>query len=325
MAPDPTASAPSGVKRPYTESSMSSNATATAQPPAKRQRVVRMLKHVQNRPQHIEPAPQDPIFAQGQLLKSIGAALVMAGFDGVKASALEMFRAQVEEYMLEFLNHAHDSMNDCRRTKPTALDFAAALANMPNAYTASLLEPQLHLQIPQDISNPVLSDPLPAPPSAPDFGELLEPLMTDSRPAYIPSHFPTLPPQHTWKQTAVFPEREKDARKMREKATEEGMLAEQALRKLAAAAKTGAAHAETRRSSTLSGIGRARSSAPPKARARISQDTLSDVLKDMDGSDETGDMMIDDDRRELDMPEGVSVNHEIGHWRRHGARKGVRA
>lgn len=327
MAPDPTASAPGGVKRPYAESSMSS--TTNAQPPAKRQRVIRALRHVQNHPQHVEPAPQDPVFAQGQLLKSISAALVMAGFDSVKASALEMFRAQVEEYMLKFLGHAHESMNDCRRTRPTALDFTAALANMPNAYTASLLEPQLQLSIPQDISTPVLSDPLPAPPPAPDFGDLLQPLMTTDQPAYIPSHFPALPPQHAWKQTPVFPEREKDARKMREKATEEGMLAEQALRKLAAAAKTGAAHAETRRSSTLSGLGRARSSTPPtKARARISQDTLADVLKDVDGPDETGEMGMDivrDDGRELDMSEGVSVNHEIGHWRRHGARKGVRA
>lgn len=30
-------------------------------------------------------------------MKSIGAALVLAGFDSVKPSALEMFRAQVEE------------------------------------------------------------------------------------------------------------------------------------------------------------------------------------------------------------------------------------
>lgn len=321
MAPDHTTSAPGGLKRPHPDSS-------SAQGPAKKQRVIHTLRHVQNRPHHIEPAPQDPVHVQGQLLKSITTALYSAGFDAATASALESIRAQVEEFMLKFLKHAHSSMNDCRRTTPTAMDFTTALANMPNAYTASLLEPQLHLSLPEDISCPVLSDPLPAPPPAPDFGDLLQPLMTISPPAYIPSHFPALPPQHAWKQTAVFPEREKDARKMREKATEEGTLAEQALRKLAAAAKTGATRADTRRSSTLSGLGRARSSAPPKARARVSQDTLADVLKDVDGSDEaldSGMEIVRDDAGELSMPEGVSVNHEIGHWRRHGGSKAKRS
>jgi hypothetical protein len=45
----------------------------------------------------VEPAPQDPEFAEGQLLKSIGAALTLAGFDSVKPTALEMFRAHTEE------------------------------------------------------------------------------------------------------------------------------------------------------------------------------------------------------------------------------------
>lgn len=283
---------------------------------------------MQNRPLYVEPAPQESIFAQGQLLKSISAALALAGFDGVKASALEMFRAQAEEFMLKFLRHAQLSMNDSRRTKPTAMDFAAALANTPHASTASLLEPQLYLSVPQYISCPVLPDPPPAPPPAPDFGDLLQPLMTVSPPPFIPSHLPPLPPQHAWKQTPVFPEREKDARKMREKATEEGMLAEQALRKLAAAEKTGALHNQTRRSSTLSGVGKARSSVPTKARARVVEDTIADVLQDVEGSDETMDLGMDgarDDGGPLGMPEGVSVNHEIGHWRRHGARKAARA
>lgn len=42
-------------------------------------------------------APQDPVFAQGQLMRSITAALTMVGFDSVKPSALEMFRAATEE------------------------------------------------------------------------------------------------------------------------------------------------------------------------------------------------------------------------------------
>lgn len=91
MAPQPSPPIHAGVKRPH------SSSTASGQIPHKKRRVHHVLQHVQTRPKDIEPAPQDPVFAQGQLLKSIGAALLMAGFDSVKASALEMFRAEVEE------------------------------------------------------------------------------------------------------------------------------------------------------------------------------------------------------------------------------------
>lgn len=82
-----------GQKRAHPES------TATSLPHKKR-KVRRALHHVQNRPEHIEPAPQDPVFAQGQLMRSITAALVMAGFDSSHPTALEMFRASVEECKL---------------------------------------------------------------------------------------------------------------------------------------------------------------------------------------------------------------------------------
>lgn len=61
--------------------------------------VRRKLHHVQHRPQYVEAASQDPVFVQGQLLRSISAALVMAGFDSVKPTALEMFRSHTEECM----------------------------------------------------------------------------------------------------------------------------------------------------------------------------------------------------------------------------------
>lgn len=55
------------------------------------------LHNAQQLPDAVEPAAQDPEFAEGQLLKSIGAALTLAGFDSVKPTALEMFRAHAEE------------------------------------------------------------------------------------------------------------------------------------------------------------------------------------------------------------------------------------
>ncbi|KAK4626721.1 hypothetical protein CLAFUW4_04425 [Fulvia fulva] len=326
MAPDHSPStAHAGTKRPHSASPQEEHI------PTKRQRVHHKLRHVQKRPNNVEPAPQDPVFAQGQLLKSISAALVMAGFDSVKPSALEMFRSHVEEYMLHFLADARTSMFDGRRTTPIALDFASALARNDATHTASLLKPQLELQIPEDISCPTIAEPDPAPPPAPDFSSLLQPLMTPNPPAYIPRHFPPLPPQHAWKKTPVFPNRETDSRKMREKATAEGMLAEQALRKLAAAAKTGALNAEKRRGSVLSGAGKAREApVPQKAKKRPHEDTFAEVLKDIGGLDESVDLAGegvgagDKDDVDLGMPEGVVVNHNMTHWRKHGHRKTTR-
>ena len=59
--------------------------------------VRRRLQHVQQIPEAVEPAPQDPEYAEGQLLKSISAALTLVGFDSVKPTALEMFRSHAEE------------------------------------------------------------------------------------------------------------------------------------------------------------------------------------------------------------------------------------
>ncbi|KAI5367484.1 Putative bromodomain associated domain, histone-fold, transcription factor TFIID, subunit 8 [Septoria linicola] len=325
MMPDPPPVA--GTKRPL-EPSTTSNAPHG---PAKRQRVHHVLQHVQQIPNHIEPAPQAPIYAQGQLMKSISAALVMAGFDSVRPTALESFRAHVEEYMLHFLSHARTSMLNNRRTTPTALDFAKALAEMPNTQNASMLIPQVVLDVPDDISTPTISLQRPEPLEPLDFSRLLKPLMEQHPPAWVPSHFPKLPPQHSWKETAVFPERERDARKMREKATEEGVLAEQALRKLAAAAKTSAMNAEKNRNNVLRGEGKLRGPAKAGTRngARAHEDTFADMLKELGGGDEAMDLASDEAEArtgmDLGMPEGVVVNHDMSHWRRPGQRGGMRA
>lgn len=75
-----------------------SNSSAGAeQQHSKKVKVHHHLHHAQHIPNEMEPAPQDPEFAEGQLLKSITAALTIAGFDSVKPTALEMFRGHVEE------------------------------------------------------------------------------------------------------------------------------------------------------------------------------------------------------------------------------------
>lgn len=85
-----TASADTNMQR-------SSSSTGSGMASGQKVTVHHRLHHVQQLPDAVEPAPQDPEFAEGQLLKSIGAALTLAGFDSVKPTALEMFRAHAEE------------------------------------------------------------------------------------------------------------------------------------------------------------------------------------------------------------------------------------
>ncbi|KAK5168064.1 uncharacterized protein LTR77_006632 [Saxophila tyrrhenica] len=320
-----------GTKRPHHD-----------QNPHTTRTVRRKLYHVQSKPQHVEPASQAPVFAQGQLLRSISAALATAGFDSVKPSALEMFRSHTEEYMLNFLHDVRASMATSRRSKGTALDFASALAHTPNTSSASLLAPQLRFMVPESISFPSIPEPGPPPPPPQDFSSLLAPLVETQAPNYIPRHFPNLPPQHAWRHTDVYPERERDARKMREKATEEGIMAEQALRKLAAAAKAGAAKAEKRRLNTLSGPGRRVRDAGRNGKDRrrtqrespADEDMFGDMMKELGGGvdqDETQAMELGldgtNDLKEqgldVGMPEGLVINSDMAGWRR-GGRKGLR-
>lgn len=230
--------------------------------------------------------------------------------------------------MLHLLADVRASMQTHRRPVPTAQDFRMALAHMPNTRSASLLAPQLELSLPEAVSYPSIPQPDAPPAPAPDFSTLLQPLLADAQPQYIPSHFPKLPPQHAWKETPVFPTREKDARKMREKATEEGMLAEQALRKLAAAAKAGAMKAESRRrtSAPLAGVGRSRSGAGRKRPApeMLFGDVLNDVTEGgadytmaLDGADERGRQPT-----QSELEERVVVNSGMGNWRG-GAGRGL--
>lgn len=79
------------------------NMSSAPQNPLKRQRAgstikrTHQLSHIQQLPPATEPAPQDEAFVQAQLLRSICTALTVVGYDSVKPSALEMFRAEVDE------------------------------------------------------------------------------------------------------------------------------------------------------------------------------------------------------------------------------------
>jgi hypothetical protein len=135
--------------------------------------------------------------------------------------------------MLHFCASIRRSMISCRRTQPIPQDFELALR--AHDMTLSSLLPHLNPPVSTSISQPQL----PTPPPEPTFTNTLaflglELSGANERPSYIPAHFPPLPSKHTYKASPVYTEREQDPRKIREKATEEGRLGEEALRKIVA-------------------------------------------------------------------------------------------
>ena len=137
-------------------------------------------------------------------------------------------------------------MQAARRTVPIPPDFDSAL----NVLDLPQPDDQLITYRTKPQTNPTL---YPTPPPEDSFHDNTE-LPTDflgpeldgkaalKRFTFTTSTLPPLPSAHTYKDTAVYAQRETDSRKLRELATEEGKLGEQALRKLAGAVKIDAAH-----------------------------------------------------------------------------------
>lgn len=133
-------------------------------------------------------------------------------------------------------------MLNSRRSQPVPQDFAFALAQFGLA-PADLL-PEHDLKVPARISQapilPAAMDTLPRVFETDLFLSSNDKSTADQRRRpYIPHHLPTFPSQHTYQETPVYAARETDALRVRERATQEGAQAEQALRKLLAANKGG--------------------------------------------------------------------------------------
>jgi transcription initiation factor TFIID subunit 8 len=145
--------------------------------------------------------------------------------------------------MRNFTSQVRKSMSSARRTETTPHDWVYALASV-GLSGSSCLEPHLDTgDVPPEILQPTFAPPEPTEPPLPDLEGMLGPELSGKADKearkYIPAHFPPFPPKHAWMSTPVFTKRENDPRKIREKATEEGILAEQSLRKLMAAQKAG--------------------------------------------------------------------------------------
>ncbi|EXJ94793.1 hypothetical protein A1O1_03191 [Capronia coronata CBS 617.96] len=164
----------------------------------------------------------------------------------IESVALEELLAALEEFVLRFLSRVRRSMQAARRTVPIATDFETAI---------DVLEvPRPDDQLGPYKTEPQINPPLlPTPPPEDEFHNTVElppsflgPELDGhgqvARYAFNTAVLPELPSAHTYKHTPVYPYRETDTRKIRELATQEGKLGEQALRKLAGAVKLDAAH-----------------------------------------------------------------------------------
>lgn len=148
--------------------------------------------------------------------------------------------------MLKFLSKVRRSMLAGRRTAPIATDFETAIQVLDI--------PRPDDQLKAYVTQPSINQPLlPTPPPEDTFHNVVK-LPSDFLGPELDGHgqlqkfgfntssLPSLPSAHTFRDTALFPTLEKDTRKIRELATQEGKLGEQALRKLAGAVKLDAAH-----------------------------------------------------------------------------------
>lgn len=152
--------------------------------------------------------------------------------------------------MVNLLTSVRNSMLSSRRTQVIPQDYLQALHE--HHLTLSSLVLHLDPPVPSEKSHPPLAPELTLEDGQlvffPSFKPILDAKPNSRSSAYIPRHFPTLPGEHTFRTTWDEVNRERDPRKIRERATQEGRLGEEALRRLVG---TGAQRAEKDGGSTM--------------------------------------------------------------------------
>lgn len=238
--------------------------------------------------------------------------------------------------MNNFLAQVRKSMTSARRTDTVAHDWLYALSSVGLSGSGPLEQHFDTGEIPPSLLQPHFDAPAPPEAPPPTTESLLGPELSgqadkETRP-YIPSHLPPFPSKHTYKATPVFTDRENDPRKIREKATEEGILAEQSLRKLMAAQKAGI---------QKQNVGKRKRSKRMRESDKLWQEAMVDVLNDEKGREkeeeqrraqeaaDEGEEEVAWDApleararqpttvaRNVNLEEGVHVNYEQRYWRK---------
>jgi hypothetical protein len=223
--------------------------------------------------------------------------------------------------MLRFLSKVRRSMLASRRTCPIATDFETAIAVFDIPRPDDQLQPYE--------TQPAINAPLyPTPPPDDEFHNLVELPASFLGPdldghgklkrySFATKGLPELPSAHTYKDTPVFPHRESDTRKIRELATHEGKLGEQALRKLAGAIKLDAAHTLEVAEASSKQKNPAPSRQPRRKRWKagvdlseeaVFEDTLRDLLSKEPGGFELGPIVTCE--KAYRMPDDVAVKRK---------------
>lgn len=141
-----------------------------------------------------------------------------------------------------------------RRIHPIPQDFLQALHS--NQLSLRALIPHLNPPVPSHQSQLPLTRDLTESEGQQEYRSISSftvPAQSAQPKKYIPKHFPLLPDNHTYQANPVYPVREQDARKIRERATEDGRLGEEALRKLVSASVSQRPRGATAAGKPLSG------------------------------------------------------------------------
>jgi len=232
---------------------------------------------------------------------------------------LESFRVHVEEYMAHFLASVRQSMLSSRRTQTIPQDYLHAL----RAHNLTLRSLRRHLDPP--ISPQAVQPRLTAETEEENNNQKQLDIVakffskrtpsTISKPQ-IPPHFPDLPSEHTYKFEEVYTSRETDPRIIREQATEERRLGEEALRKLVRADATKpSSTARSREKLTIQDRGRA-----------LWRETLESVLQEEGRASmelnpgspdrELETSLLDDVQKQISRYEGYTINADRRYWRK---------
>lgn len=221
--------------------------------------------------------------------------------------------------MAHYLTDVRQSMLSSRRGQAIPQDFLQAL----HTHQLSLRSLMPHLDPP--ISPKKSQYPLQNDDHAEDdwpkdldvLGPLLNDGVSEAMTKFIPKHFPLLPSMHTYQATAEFPVREQDPRRIREQATEEGRLGEEALRKLVGNAS---AHSATRI------VERGKKLSPRERRNKLWLETMEAVVQaDVPMQDSGIGLSLIEEKEQRDVVPmklalygnvGSAVNAEKRYWRK---------
>ena len=226
--------------------------------------------------------------------------------------------------LLHLISLVTEFMLSCRRASPIPQDFEAALAR-ERIHVVDLL-PHLHTPVPPSLAQPTLPRPPPTEPPAPSLSPVLGPILSGSSERvhrrFVPKNFPPFPSKHSYQFTADVPETDRDPRRVRERATEEGRLGEEALRGLMNGNKEDQAGE----------IGVTDGRRGVSQRRRLEDlwlETMEEVAKETSPLAETSDMMHGVDTNEprlastspLELDQSSEpVNCERRYWRKRGKR-----